>query len=170
VKAYGYIAYTDSGKRRRGTVVAESEAQAARQLQDQGLFVSQLSGSKDQASDQGTHMGDRRWHWRGQLSADLRMVLTRQMAVLLSAGLPVEAVLEAVQAGGGGGSGMAAVSARARAALMQGSSLSDALAASGGGFPRYYLAAVKAGERAGDLTAVFEELPIIWKAVARTAL
>jgi len=158
VKAYGYTAYTDSGKRRRGTVVAETEAQAARQLQDQGLFVSQLSAGSDQTVDQGTSGERRRWRWRGQLNADLQAVLTRQMAVLLSAGLPVEAVLEAVQAAGGGGSVMDAVAARARAALMQGSSLGDALAASGGGFPRYYLAAVKAGERAGDLTAVFEEL------------
>ena len=65
MKAYGYIAYTDSGKRRRGTVVAESEAQAARQLQDQGLFVSQLSGGKEQASDQGAPNGGRRRRWRG---------------------------------------------------------------------------------------------------------
>ena len=158
MKAFGYIAYTDSGKRRRGTVVAETEAQAARQLQDQGLFVSELSGGKEQSADQSSSTGNRRWRWRGQLNADLQAVLTRQMAVLLYAGPPFEAVLEAVQAAGGGGSIMDSVAAQARAALMQGSSLGDALAASGGGFPRYYLAAVRAGERAGDLTAVFEEL------------
>lgn len=158
MKAYGYTAYTDSGKRRRGTVVAETEAQAARQLQDQGLFVSELSGGKEQSTDHGPAKSDRRWRWRGQLNADLQAVLTRQMAVLLSAGLPVEMVLEAVRSAGGGGSVMDGVAARARAALMQGSSLADALAQSGGGFARYYLAAVRAGERAGDLTAVFEEL------------
>ena len=138
--------------------MVETEAQAARQLQDQGLFVSELTGGKEQVQDQGPPNGNRRWRWGGQLNADLQMVLTRQMAVLLSAGLPVEAVLEAVQAAGGGGSLMDAVAARARAALMQGSPLAEALAQSGGGFPRYYLAAIKAGEQAGDLTAVFEEL------------
>ena len=159
MKAYGYIAYTDSGQRRRGTVVAETEAQAARQLQDQGLFVSQLSGGTESTADQGR--AGRRRRWRGQLSADLQMVLTRQMAVLLSAGLPVEMVLKAMGTGGGtagGGAALDAVAARTRAALMQGSSLGDALAQSGAGFARYYLAAVRAGERAGDLSAVFEEL------------
>jgi general secretion pathway protein F len=152
VKAYGYTAYTESGKRRRGTVVAETEAQAAQILLDQGLFVSALSSRG--SSNSGTP-GRRRW--RARLGPDLQAVLTRQMAVLLSAGLPVEQVLESVRAAGSN-TVMDAVAARARAALMQGSSLAQALAQSGAGFPRYYLAAIKAGEQAGDLTAVFEEL------------
>lgn len=156
MKAYSYVAFNDSGKRRRGTVLAETEAEAARQLQEQGLFVSELSSRPargEGASRRRLFVG-----WQQRMNADLQAVMTRQMAVLLAAELPIEAVLDAVRASGGGSPVMDAVAARAKVALMEGSPLSDALAQSGGGFPRYYLAAVRAGERAGDLASVFEEL------------
>ena len=171
MKAFGYIAFTDSGKRRRGTVLAETETQAARQLQDQGLFVSELSPRRAGKSDSKTS-GTRAsglslglssglssglsWR-RSRITADLQAVMTRQMAVLLAAELPLEAVLDAVRISGGS-AGMEAAAARAKVALMEGSPLSEALEHSGAGFPRYYLAAIKAGERAGDLVAVFEAL------------
>jgi general secretion pathway protein F len=88
----------------------------------------------------------------------MQAVITRQMAVLLAADLPVETVLDAVRSSGGGASAMDSVAARAKVALMEGSPLSEALDKSGGGFPRYYIAAIQAGERAGDLATVFEEL------------
>ena len=43
MRAYAYIAFTDAGKRRSGTVIAETEAHAASQLADKGLFVSELT-------------------------------------------------------------------------------------------------------------------------------
>ena len=157
MKAYSYVAFNDRGKRRRGTVLAETEAEAARQLQEQGLFVSELS-SRRPGRAEGTARRHRFVGWRQRMNADLQAVMTRQMAVLLAAELPVEAVLDAVRASGGGSPVMDAVAARTKVALMEGSPLSDALAQSGGGFARYYLAAIRAGERAGDLAAVFEEL------------
>jgi len=157
VKAYSYVAFNEAGKRRRGIVLAETEAEAAQQLQDQGLFVSDLNSRRAQREGNGVRRGVFA-AWRQRMNADLQAVMTRQVAVLLAAELPVEAVLDAVRASGGGSPVMDAVAARAKVALMEGSPLSEALAQSGGGFPRYYLAAVRAGERAGDLAAVFEEL------------
>ncbi len=155
MRAFGYIAYTESGKRRAGSVIADTEGHAADLLKAQGLFVSELS-------DRGA--GDARKGRRGlglgrrlRLNADLQSVFTRQLAVLLAAELPAEAALEAVRASGGT-SAMDAVASRAKAALLEGAPLSDALEASGAGFPLYYIAAVRAGERAGDLEAVFGEL------------
>jgi general secretion pathway protein F len=46
VKAYRYIAYTTGGRRRSGTVVAETEADASRQLSAQDLFVAELSQTR----------------------------------------------------------------------------------------------------------------------------
>lgn len=43
MKAYGYIAYTDDGRRRTGSVVAETEADASAQLAAKGLFVSDMT-------------------------------------------------------------------------------------------------------------------------------
>ncbi|AZV80594.1 type II secretion system F family protein (plasmid) [Parasedimentitalea marina] len=78
------------------------------------------------------------------------------MAVLLEAELPVDAALEAVRAGGH--PALDAVAAEARAALLDGAPLSAALEGSGAGFGPYYLAALRAGEGAGELSAVCSEL------------
>lgn len=146
MKAYAYTAYTNEGKRRRGTVVAESEATATTELTTQGLFVSEL----DEKPARTPRLR------RGALNSDLQMVMTRQMAVLLSSDLAVDAALEAVRLGGD--AALETVAARTRAALLDGAPLSQALEHSGAGFPPYYIAAVRAGEDAGDLAAVFAEL------------
>lgn len=152
MNAYGYTAFTDTGKRRSGTIIAETESHASAQLQKQGLFVSDLALRRTTTS------------WRdalslrkkARLSPDLQAVFTRQMAVLLGAELPVEEALEAVRQGGH--SALDTVAAGARAGLMDGAPLSEALHSVGGGFAPYYLASVKSGETTGDLAAVFEEL------------
>ncbi len=152
MRAYDYVAFTDTGKRRTGSVVAETEAHAGELLKAQGLFVSEVRG-KTVRGGTGRLLAPR----RTRLSADLQAVFTRQMAVLLSAELPSEAALDAVRAAGASPA-MDRVAAVAKAALMQGAPLSDALDSSGAGFARYYLAALRAGEGAGDVAVVLTEL------------
>lgn len=165
MKAYRYIAYTKGGRRRSGSVVAETEGDASRQLAAQDLFVAELSETRRQA---GSGKSDSKTSdpasgpfafvttWRHRLSPDLQVVFTRQMAVMLGAELPVEEALEAVRSGGH--PLLDAVAAEARAALLDGASLSEALARGGAGFAPYYLAALRAGESAGELAEVFHEL------------
>lgn len=186
MKAYRYIAYTTGGRRRSGTVVAETEADASRQLSAQDLFVAELSqtrgkpgsnkpnanpsspspssanpSSQEQLTD-GPPPDKSAGNvsvlsgWRHRLSPDLQVVFTRQMAVMLGAELPVDAALEAVRSGGH--PSLDAVAAEVRAALLDGASLSDALAQAGAGFAPYYLAALRAGEAAGELASVFNAL------------
>ncbi len=157
MKAYSYIAFTDAGKRRRGTVVAETETHAAHVLKEQGLFVSEISLKHGKTARTTEGARSTVSLWRSRLNADHQMVFTRQMAVLLAAELPVEMALETVRTSGEN-SAVDGVAARAKAALLEGSALSDALELSGAGFPRYYLAAIRAGEKAGDLETVFGEL------------
>ena len=148
MRAFDYVAYTARGQRRSGSIVAETEADAADQLARRDLFASDIHPARA-AAGKGARGGRR-------LSADLQAVFTRQMAVLLGAELPAEAALEA--AGRGASAALVGVSARARAALLDGATLSDALALSGAGFPPYYLAALRAGETAGELASVLTEL------------
>jgi len=152
MRAFAYVAFTDAGKRRSGTVVAETEAHAADILRERGLFVSDVNARRE---DTAQHAVLRRA--RHRLNSDLQAVFTRQMAVLLSADLPMEAALEAVRVSGTS-SAMEAVASRAKAALMDGQPLSNALDASGAGFAPYYIAAVRAGEVSGDVDVVFSEL------------
>ncbi len=58
----------------------------------------------------------------------------------------------------GGHPTLDAVAAETRAALLDGASLSEALAQVGAGFAPYYLAALRAGEAAGELASVFNAL------------
>lgn len=149
MRAWSYTAFTANGRRKRGTLVAESEAAASRILRAQGLFASELVAKGG---------GGRGWRrGRVRLGDDLRAVFTRQMAVLLSAELSAEAALETIRASGAAPA-IEAVAAEAKAALLDGQPLSAALGLSGGGFPRFYIAALRAGEVSGDLAAVFEGL------------
>ncbi|THD76799.1 type II secretion system F family protein [Thalassobius vesicularis] len=150
MRAFAYIAFTQDGRRRTGTVVAETETDAAAQLTRQDLFVSEISPARERAT-KGV-----RFLKRVRLSADLQAVFTRQMAVMLAADLPVEAALEAVRTGGH--PALDAVAAQARAAVMEGASLSEALEQTAAGFPPYYLAAIRAGEAAGETAMVVSEL------------
>ncbi|GGX70477.1 type II secretion system protein GspF [Tateyamaria omphalii] len=150
MKAYSYTAFTADGAQRKGLVVAETETDAASQLSAQGLYVADLA-FKENAKTEKLGLGR-----RAILNDDLRAVFTRQMAVLLGAEMPVEAALDAVRQGGH--KSLDTVAARARARLMDGATLSESLAGSGGGFAAYYLASVQAGENAGHLGAVFNEL------------
>lgn len=151
MKAYTYTAYTGAGRRRTGTIVAETEADATGQLARRDLFVSELTETRSARSRRGLRLAR-----RVRLSSDLQSVFTRQMAVLLAAEMPAEAALEAVRSGGH--PALDAVAAQARAALMEGAMLSEALQQVGAGFPPYYLAALRAGEGAGELAEVFAEL------------
>ncbi|CUH89348.1 General secretion pathway protein F [Phaeobacter sp. CECT 5382] len=166
MKAYRYIAYTSAGRRRSGTVVAETERDASAQLAEQDLFVAELQETRALASrpvsgaesKPGIGESARRLFAsrRHRLSPDLQAVFTRQMAVMLGAELPVEAALEAVRTGGH--SALDAVAAETRAALLDGARLSEALSQAGAGFAPYYLAALRAGETAGELAVVFNAL------------
>lgn len=149
MRAFAYTAYTVEGRRKSGTLVAETEAHASDQLKAQGLYVSELTARTRGA--RGPLLG------RARLSRDLQAVFTRQMAVLLGAEMAVDAALGTLKSAGSTAA-LDLVVARAQAALLEGEPLSRALEHSGAGFPRYYLAAVQAGERAGELSSVFNSL------------
>lgn len=148
MKTFAYTAYTPDGKRRHGMVVAEDEADASARVAALGLMPSALEA---QAARPRSRRRERR------IDRDLLSVFTRQMAVLLGAGLTAEGALEAVQ-GSAGAARIEHLAAEARAGLMEGESMADALARAGGALPLWYAAAVRAAEQSGDLALVFETL------------
>ena len=150
MKTYAYTAYSSAGRRKRGVVVAEDESDASTRIAAMGLMPSTI---EVQASARRAK-GRRR---ERAINRDLLAVFTRQMAVLLSAGLTAEGALEAVQ-GAAGSARIERLAAEGRAGLLQGEALADALGRAGGALPSWYAAAVRAGEQSGDLDAVFETL------------
>ena len=145
MKTFAYTAFTADGKRRRGVVVAEDETDASAKISAQGLLPSEIS---PQSAARPTRSRARR------IDHDMLSVFTRQMAVLLSAGMAADAALEAVQTAAGA-SRIERLAAEARAGLMEGEPLSQALERAGGALPAWFTAAIRAGEHSGDLDAVF---------------
>ena len=148
MKTFAYRAYTAEGARRRGQIMAEDSAEATRKLRADGLFVEDLSD--------GAAVGPRRRRGK-RLDPDMQALFARQMAVLLSSGLPVDEALKVIHAGSGGGA-IADVSLRVRAQVLEGAPLSEGLRDAAAGFAPYIVSAVKAGEASRDLAAVFETI------------
>lgn len=144
---YRYQALDPAGRTRKASLQAENERHARQLLREQGLFARELQ-LQDSASP--SPRGQRLNH--GQLCE-----LTRQLATLLSAGIPLVdalATLERQLAEPAIRNLLVAV----RGALGEGHSLAQSLRRQGGLFNGLYCALVEAGERSGKLAPVLERL------------
>jgi general secretion pathway protein F len=144
---YRYQALDPAGRTRKASLQAENERHARQLLREQGLFAREL---KLQESGASTPRGQRLNH--AQLCE-----LTRQLATLLSAGIPLVDALRTLErqlAEPAIRNLLVAVSG----ALGEGHSLAQSLRLQGGLFNGLYCALVEAGERSGKLAPVLERL------------
>ena len=153
---YEYVALDHSGKKRKGIVDAESPATARQKLRGSGVYPVEVTLSAPRSRD--THTGP------PFLSGLFRRVApgevavaTRQLATLLSAGVPLVSALEAV-AGQTSGAGLKRVLAQVRNAVNEGDSLGDSFARHERVFSPVYVNMVRAGELSGSLDLVLERL------------
>lgn len=153
--AFEYEALDAAGKRTRGLLSADSEAAARRELRRRRLAplsVSRADQGGARASDLlGRLIGPR------PIEARELMGITRQLATLIGAGMPVE---EAVGLVGGQDASASAsrVLMSVRAKVTEGERLSEAMAAEPRSFPPVYRAMIAAGESAGGLGLVLDRL------------
>jgi general secretion pathway protein F len=145
--AYQFIALDSAGRRERGVLQADSARAARGQLRDRGLAP--LEVDEVAAAGQGTGGGAR-------LSGPQLALLTRQLATLVRAGLPLDEALGAL-AEASEGRARATVLAL-RAAVMEGRALAEAMADFPRAFPPSFRAAVAAGEASGRLDTVLLRL------------
>lgn len=152
---YRYEASNRQGQIFKGTVSAPSRQEAARKIKRQGLWITALLRAEDEKEAAG------RKDWRQYLMPrkvdDMQIALfCRQLAVLLSAGIPVHEGLKALLAGRRGDRYFRLLNGLYQQVL-QGKSLAMAMEASGNFSPRI-VRLVAAGEQAGTLDAVFSRL------------
>lgn len=147
---YQYEAANDTGRVERGLIDADSERQARQTLRARGLLPLSLRAAGGRAAAgrflKGTRISDSDLGW-----------LTRQLASLLAARLPLEAALGATleQAER---QHVAHTLASVRADIRAGHRLGEAMAAHPRDFPDIYRALIDAGEQSGDLAQVMEKL------------
>ncbi len=134
------------GRSRRGVILAESSRHARRQLRERGLVPLQV-----ELVQSSTRTG-----WSLGLSRERSLVL-RQFSALLAAGLPMEEAL-ALIAEQSESARIRRSLAAMRARVLEGQSLSEAMAEQPALFPAMYSRTVAAGERAGQLDRVMARL------------
>jgi len=161
---FRYIAHDVNGQEKSGTVNAANRAEAKEQLRGKGLFPTEVTGTELQLPPAGKKARGRGLDMELRLPAALSvvrpkrlMVLTRQMATLIHAGLPLLRGLKVLERQEKNAALKKAVGEIADT-IEGGSTFADALAAHPRIFNKLYINMVKAGEAGGILDVVLERL------------
>ncbi|MFO1504359.1 MAG: type II secretion system inner membrane protein GspF [Steroidobacteraceae bacterium] len=150
--AFEYTALDGSGKERRGVLEGDTAKHVRSQLREQQLLpvtVTELAAQEARRS--------RSFSFGSGVSTTDLSLLTRQLATLVRAGLPLEEALLAVSQQSEKAR-VQSVVLGVRAKVMEGHTLADGLAEYPRVFPEIYRATVSAGEQAGHLDEVLERL------------
>ena len=150
--AFEYVALDPRGRQQKGLIEADSPRQARQLLRDKQwspLEVKQAR-SKEDSGTGGFSFG------RGLSARDLALV-TRQLATLVQAALPIEEALRAAAAQSSSQK-IKSMLLAVRARVMEGHSLAASLREYPSAFPELYRATVAAGEHAGHLGLVLDQL------------
>jgi len=147
--AFAYQALDTSGKTCRGVLQGDTARAVRGVLRERGLNPLRVD-EVDATAD------GRRGPRRGLNGAALAL-LTRQLATLIGAGLPVEEALAALSEQAAS-ERQRALTVALRARVMEGATLARAMGAFPDAFPDVYCASVAAGEQSGKLEAVLEKL------------
>ena len=154
MKSFSYTAYTTGGKRCRGVILADSERRASEQISAKGLLPSEIVEKEYDAAGRLLFGFKRR---TARIDHDMLAIFTRQMAVLLDTGLTADSSLAAIQTAAGN-SHIEVFATKARARVIEGEPLSQAIEQAGAVLPRWFAAALRAGENSGKLNSVFVTL------------
>jgi general secretion pathway protein F len=150
--AFDYVVLDAAGKQRKGVIEGDSPRQVRQQLKEKGLIPLSvdMATQKNQEAKRGLF---------GSVSMGAKdlALITRQIATLLQAGLPVEEALRGV-ARQCEKPRITSMILAVRSRVVEGHSLASALNEFPGAFPELYRATVNAGERSGHLGLVMEQL------------
>ncbi|MPY25790.1 type II secretion system protein GspF [Shewanella psychropiezotolerans] len=152
--AFEYKALDKQGKQQKGVIEADTARHARGQLRDQRLMPLEIKPVLEKEAK--AKSGGKSLFQRGISVAELAL-LTRQIATLVAAGLPVEEALKAV------GQQcekdrLASMIMAVRSRVVEGYSLADSLAEFPHIFDDLYRAMVASGEKSGHLEVVLNRL------------
>ena len=150
--AFSYQALDGNGKLLRGVIESDTQRQARAALRESALTV--ISVEPVDA----VRPGGGSWQWRrGNLSTAQLSLITRQLATLLDAGLPLEQALSALIEQSEN-EAIRQVMAGVRTEVLGGQTFAKALGRYEAVFPELYRALVTAGEASGELGRVMQRL------------
>jgi general secretion pathway protein F len=150
--SFSYKAISASGKTIQGTIAADRIELASRELKSQGLTPLSL-----ELTEAGIPAASTQAKGRGGVSSDDVLSMTRELAVLLRAGLPIDRALK-VMIEMAGHVQLQELLEALLASVKAGKGLSQALQSYPGVFNKFYINMVRSGEASGHLGDVLSRL------------
>jgi len=147
--AFHYIALHDDGKRHKGVLEGESARQVRQTLRDRGLMPLDVTIVSEQNAQKKL--------FKKRVSAADLALITRQMATLLTAGIPLDEVLSGV-ADQSAKSHVKSTLLGVRSKVMEGHTLAAGMDDFPAVFPKLYRSTVSSGEKSGKLEQVLLKL------------
>ena len=156
--AFEYTALDAAGRQRKGVLEGDSSRQVRQLLREQGLAPMSVATASRRNGAPGNSTPLRRRLSIGGAVAPLDLaLLTRQLATLIAAGLPVEESLHTI-ARQTDKRRLSALVMDVRGRVLEGHSLAAALGDYPNAFSSMYRSTVAAGEQSGYLDAVLDNL------------
>lgn len=149
--AFEYIALDESGRNRQGVLDGDSARQVRYRLRAMNLYPVEVQAVR------GDTVTPARLNRARRLSAAALALLTRQLATLIRAGMPLDEALRALGEQTGARR-LRAVLADVCARISEGASLHEAMSVYPAVFPEFYCSMVAAGEAGGRLDEALERL------------
>lgn len=151
---FSYQAVTPQGETRSGTITAGSEQEAVARIQTMGLMVMSVASGPAAGAANEPRLGLRT---RKTLKHSDIVDLTRQLAVLIGAGLPLDRALEIIRTVSRLPPLVDLVS-QIQEAVRGGDALSKALGNFPEHFSNFYINFVRSAEYSGDMAASLQDL------------
>lgn len=157
--AFEYVVLDERGRERKGVAEGDTAKQVRQNLRDKGLIPLQINVASQKTSDDSgskSALSSLRLFQRGISTTELALI-TRQMATLVQASLPLDETLAAV-AKQSEKQRIRSMMYAVRAKVMEGHTLATGLGEYPKAFSDLYRATVDAGEKSGHLDTVLERL------------
>lgn len=153
--AFQYTAINATGTKQKGIIEAESAKHARQLLREKQLMPLDISTASEKGTK--TSSGFLKTSRKQSVTTKELALITRQIATLLSAGLPLEEVLSAV-AEQTEKSQTKGLMLSVRSKVLEGHALASALRDFPQAFSNLYCSTVSAGEKSGHLDIVLQRL------------
>lgn len=151
--AYSYTARTKTGEKVKGVVNAKDKRAALAEIEKKGLLPSSVCEGQESSANEKTSRGGR----EGKMSSRELLIFTTELSDLLASGMMLGQALTTLS-NRKSGRPSDIIIAELRDAIIQGSSLSDALARHPKTFSNLYVSMIKAGEASGAMSEVLKRL------------
>ena len=162
---FEYKALDATGKTVEGLKEADSPKGLRMALRHDGVFLTEVTGQQQASDTASRDVNARRW-FVGRIKTDDLAIMTRQLAVLIGAGVPLvealSALVDQVEH-----ERLKRIISNVKQRVNEGSSLADALAAHSKVFNNLFINMIRAGESSGALEIVLVRLADFTESQAR---